>query len=85
MGARVWHQIGTLDNPGWTLQVDLVDTNLTDVPFEVREDHYEDGVNWLRAWRDPTSFHVACGPTRFEDALTVFLDWAEGAGGSKTG
>ena len=78
-------KIDTLDNPGWTLKVDLVDTNLSDVPFEAHEDQYDDEINWLRAWRDPTNFHVACGATRFEDALTVFLNWAEGSGGSKTG
>ena len=78
-------EIGTLDNPGWRLKVDLTDTILQEIPFEAQRDRYEDATNWLRAWRDPTTFHVACGPTRLEDALIVFLEWAEQPATSKTG
>jgi Immunity protein 53 len=69
--------IETLDNPGWRLQINLVGTSLEALAFEVYEHSYEDERHWLRCWRDATQFHAACGPTRLEDALLVFLSWAK--------
>jgi hypothetical protein len=70
-------EIGTLDNPGWRVKVDLTDTELETEAFEKYEDRYEDEVHWLRCWKEGPIFNAACGTTRLEDALRVFLDWAE--------
>ena len=79
-------RIETLDNPGWVVEVDLTDTDLESTPFERYEDMMEE-PEWLACWRDDRSSHsearavfkATCGPTRLENALEVFLDWAEGA------
>jgi hypothetical protein len=70
-------RITTLDNPGWRIEIGLHDTELADRPFAVIEDRYEHETEWLRCWTEGTKFHAACGPTRLEDALVAFLDWAE--------
>jgi Immunity protein 53 len=69
--------IETLDNPGWSVQINLAGTSLEALAFETYEDRYEDERYWLRCWREGTQFHAACGPTRLEDALLAFLSWAK--------
>jgi hypothetical protein len=70
-------RITTLDNPGWCLEVDLSGTPLEDRPFTLVEDGKDHDKGWLRCWTEKSTFHAACGPLRLEDALGVFLDWAE--------
>jgi hypothetical protein len=72
-------EIGTLDNPGWSVKIDLTDTALESAAFATYEDQYDHDLEWLRCWTQDRQFHAACGPNRLEDALTVFLVWAERA------
>ena len=67
--------IETLDNPGWSLKIDLTDTDLADRPLNRHEQHRADN-DWIVAWREANSFHAACGPRNLNDALDLFLDWA---------
>jgi Immunity protein 53 len=54
-------EIGTLDNPGWSLKVDLTDTPLAGWAFDRRETHRteHDGVV---CWVEEAQFNAACGP-----------------------
>ena len=68
--------IDTLDNPGWTLTVDLADTFLEGVAFEAqdltRTDH-----DWIHLSVRDGKFKMACGPSNLEEGIRGFLDWAE--------
>ncbi len=69
--------IGTLDNPGWSLKVDLTDTPLQRKSFtEIKRD-YEHQTEWLTCFLRDGVFHGACGPEKLEEMLEIFLDWAE--------
>jgi immunity protein 53 of polymorphic toxin system len=69
--------IGTLDNPGWSLKVDLTDTPLQHKWFtEVKRD-YEHQTDWLTCFFRDGVFHGACGPEKLEEMLEIFLDWSE--------
>lgn len=70
-------KIDTLDNPGWSVEVNLEGTSLDGRPFVVVEDRYNHETEWLRCWAEGTTFHAACGPHRLEDALAIFLEWAD--------
>ena len=70
-------RIDTLDNPGWSVTVNLAGTVLENRPFKTKESRYEDETDWLRCWKEGTEFRAACGVGRLEDALVVFLDWAD--------
>lgn len=70
-------EIGSLDNPGWRVEIDLGGTSLEDVPFEPHEDCMEHETAWIRCWREDRKFHAACGPEQLDAALCVFLDWAD--------
>jgi hypothetical protein len=74
------HQFGvtisTLDNPGWTLEIELNETELEQQPFEkYRLARSED--DWLFAQRKAMKFQVACGPRNLDEAIAIFCDWAE--------
>lgn len=68
-------KIDTLDNPGWSLTVDLFDTELEKASFTgFKVDHPTD---WMFFELKGTRFIGRCGPTKLEDMIEVFLDWAE--------
>ena len=80
-------EIKTLDNPGWTIRISLLDTSLESRSFarvEVGEDdsNYDDEGNqigpWWICWVENGVWNAACGPQSLENALCVFLDWADG-------
>jgi immunity protein 53 of polymorphic toxin system len=68
--------IDTLDNPGWRAKIDLVGTPLADASFDRHEIHRSDD-DWVACWVVEDAFHAACGPRNLEEALQVFVDWAD--------
>ena len=80
-------EMGTLDNPGWTLKIDLHETALADRPFS-RVEHGEpagdldewrrSGSWWVADVRDG-KFDAACGPLDLAAVIGVFRHWVEEA------
>lgn len=71
--------IDTLDNPGWSIRVDLTDTLLENVDFQKIKHGDPDGKNafWMDCAKENSQF-VACGSVdSLEKLISVFLDWAE--------
>jgi len=67
-------QIGTLDNPGWRVRINLVRTSLESASFnEVANLAPE--RDWLRCWVQDGTFHGAGGPLMLGAILQHFLDW----------
>lgn len=71
--------IGTLDNPGFTLSVNLTGTNLEAFPFSTLEIQREEEQDWLHCRLEEGKFRGFCGPQNLEEMLLVFLDWADSA------
>jgi hypothetical protein len=73
------HQAGvsidTLDNPGWTVTIDLDGTNLSSKIFQPIED-MNASRDWIRCWVEGGKFYGVGGPQKLEEILTVFLSWA---------
>ncbi|MCD0482806.1 immunity 53 family protein [Streptacidiphilus sp. ASG 303] len=69
-------QIDTLDNPGWTVSVDLRGTPLEGRAYPRREIDRSDD-DWVEAWSARGAFHAACGPRNLTEALMLFRTWAE--------
>jgi hypothetical protein len=61
-------RIGTLDNPGWTLSVNLVGTELDGIPYERTEIERGDH-DWLTTRVADGSFQAACGPLNLGEAI----------------
>ena len=68
-------KIDTLDNPGWSVKIELTDTELEDADFEPHiEDRSES--DWIHCKVKERIFEGAGDASKFETILTVFLDWA---------
>ena len=71
-------RIGTLDNPGWCLKIDLVGTPLAGTSLDhLAVERTED--DWLHLWSDGTHFEGACGPLNLDEMLKAFRGFANGA------
>ncbi|MCC7633192.1 immunity 53 family protein [Stenotrophomonas rhizophila] len=71
--------IETLDNPGWHVSIDLIETELEHRPFApVSRGHSEDDEDWINCKLEQSQF-VACGGAgNLTELLGISLNWAEG-------
>lgn len=73
------HQFGitidTLDNPGWTVTIDLKGTDLEGRSFQTIETLESEG-DWLKCSVTDLKFEGFGGPNQLEQILRVFLKWA---------
>ena len=69
-------KIDTLDNPGWTVQVDL--EGIQSPPREVQEFKEDDGDdNWMHCVLSAKEFRGRGGPSQLEEILKTFRLWME--------
>ena len=69
-------KIDTIDNPGWSLVIDLFDTSLEDKFFNrVRRDITEN--NWVHCWVSDSKFQGAGGPLNLVDLIRIFVKWVD--------
>jgi Immunity protein 53 len=72
-------RIDTLDNPGWSVTIDLAGTSLAEVPFpEIKELASE--THWLRCAVREQRFEGHGGPAMLRRILGIFLQWSVGSG-----
>lgn len=70
-------RIDTLDNPGWTLDVDLAGTNLERQPFApTKVARSED--DWIDCRVEKAQFRGAGGPANLRELVEAFRGWADG-------
>jgi hypothetical protein len=74
--------IGTFDNPGWSLEIDLIDTSLENVTFEeqsygVGEDAEEGSHDWIICRVTEHKFVGDGGPKKIGEMIEIFLSWAK--------
>ncbi|QDS97788.1 immunity 53 family protein [Adhaeretor mobilis] len=78
-------KIDTLDNPGWSVNIDLIGTSLETKPFaELRENLDDDDCQQSDRWmhcRVANKVWIGFGDeTKLERLLKTFLSWAESDG-----
>ncbi len=66
--------IGTLDNPGWSLKIDLVDTPLSDAVFNRLE--REGDEDWFVCVVKDKTFEAHGGAQNLNDMVETFRSWA---------
>jgi hypothetical protein len=78
-------KIDTLDNPGWSLKIELMDTALDGRPFERvahgepsddLEEWQRTGSWWLAAVKGNV-FEAHCGPLDLPKIIGLFRQWAD--------
>ncbi|MCX5528944.1 immunity 53 family protein [Streptomyces bobili] len=65
----------TLDNPGWTVTIDLEETDLEQHEYP-RQDANRSAHDRVRARTSEKTFHTGCGPGNLTEALALFRSWA---------
>ncbi|MFG2919720.1 immunity 53 family protein [Kitasatospora sp. NPDC048298] len=68
-------KIETLDNPGWSVSIDLEKTDLKECEYP-RHDVNRSPHDWVWVWTSDKIFHARCGPANLSEALTLFRSWA---------
>lgn len=71
--------IDTLDNPGWKLVVDLMDTLLEDVDFQsVQVGNVTDKKGfWITCYKENNVFIGMGSADSLEKLISIFLDWSD--------
>ena len=69
-------RISTLDNPGWSIAVNLDDTQAPLLLNRVDVERTPD--DWYACWLDGRVFNGAGGPGNLADLLGFFLAWVNG-------
>jgi len=64
--------INTLDNPGWTVKIDLTDTCLQDTEYEKEVDNGD--FDWLFVKVNEKTFKASGDPSKLTIILSIFLD-----------
>lgn len=69
-------KIDTLDNPGWSIDIDLLDTPLEDKTFKmIEKNNGED--DWFFCQVKDNVFSGRGDPDKLNSILEIFKDWAE--------
>ena len=75
-------KIGSIDNPGVYLRVDLNGTSLQESKFSTIEYKYDSETEWIACQKTADNFFDGCcAPAMSERLIEIFLNWAEGGVG----
>jgi len=66
--------ISTLDNPGWTVDIDLTETEVENKEFKPII-NLEPELDWIHCRIENNKFKGRGGPEKLEEILLVFLKW----------
>lgn len=68
------YSIATLDNPGWTIRIDLAETCLDKLDFKQEFQNPEYEHDWYIIKTDKEVLEIACGPENLKQVFEIFLD-----------
>lgn len=71
-------RIDTLDNPGWSVTIDLARATVRPAAGQVIREA-RDAADWYECSTTAEAFAGAGGPHNLEDILRVFLTWVDDA------
>ena len=74
-GRRWGIKIDTLDNPGWSVHINMMETPKDGTLEMVKIDRAKH--DWIRYWVADNQFHIACGPENLSEAILLFILWFE--------
>ena len=69
-------KICTLDNPGWWVQIDLMETNLFGKHFETYANYIDDN-NWIHCQVKDNQFDAGGDLSKLKELINVFKNWVE--------
>ena len=69
-------KIENIDNPGWAVTVELMDTPLYQVKFDAIEIQRAEENDWTLCRVEDGIFKGDCGPRNLKEVLRIFLEFA---------
>lgn len=72
-------KIGTLDNPGWWVEIDIVETPLENKMFAPIEQFIDD-QNWIHCQVKDGKFDGDGDLSKLKEIIKTFKEWAEREG-----
>jgi hypothetical protein len=69
-------EIGSLDNPGWSVDIDLTETPLENASFDCVQYDRGDG-DWVICVKKDDRYKARGGSEKLEEMLLIFKRWAE--------
>jgi hypothetical protein len=69
-------EIGTLDNPGWSVKIDLIGTKAENSTLD-RTKLERSKQDWICYFIEKHQFTAYCGPQNLSEAIEVFAKWFE--------
>ena len=70
-------KIYTIDNPGWHIKIDIIDTDVEDKPFEKYEYNLDDDNDWMFCQVKNGKFDAAGDPNKLGEIIRIFKEWVE--------
>ena len=68
-------KIDTLDNPGWSIDIDLKNLNCKLTPFD-DIDKQRNTNDWYQCFVRNNRFMGRCGPKNLTEVIEVFFKWS---------
>ena len=68
------YQIETLDNPGWSIKIDLSDTSLENLEFKRDFQNANNEYDWFNIQTKNKKLNIYCGPENMKQVLDIFFD-----------
>ncbi|MFK8252119.1 immunity 53 family protein [Ancylobacter terrae] len=68
-------KITTLDNPGWSVAIDLTGTGVDGLHFPSRQHNYEHEADWWLCRTEDNKFIGVGGPMHLGSIIEVFRSW----------
>lgn len=68
-------RIKTIDNPGWSVTINLMNTELQEKSF-IKFEYDRSPLNWLICFVKDDKFEGRCGPLNLLEVLHIFRKWA---------
>lgn len=68
------YSIGTLDNPGWTIRIDLTETALENLEFSQQYQNPVKEHDWYFIKTKERVLDFACGPENLKQVFLIFFD-----------
>lgn len=68
-------KIRTLDNPGWSVVIDLAGTGMEGLDFPSREYNYDHETDWWLCRTENNTFMGVGSPSNLGTIIEVFRDW----------
>ena len=75
-------RITNIDNPGWSIEIDLFETDLENQVFDEINLQRDDERDWIFCRTEGNIFKGYGGPYNLIEIVDIFLGWVDGRNGN---